>query len=119
MVEVCHAGVKWFTIGVATIDLKDTVNRSDDKGSLCLFGNGVMYAEGVRKKVNWEVMTGDRVEVRVGEDRVEWVRNGVKVVGVAIPGGMGKGEMYPVCWVSSRQEEKEIAKLRFINPLSL
>jgi hypothetical protein len=74
-VEVLSAALKLFLIGVATTDLRNTIDQYQN--CLCIYAyDGTLFSDGDREKRILNFRTGDRVTVRRNGERIGWVRDG-------------------------------------------
>lgn len=66
-----------FAIGVATADLRNTVNKCDSNHSLCVLADdGTLYYNCKQQKHHFMFKIGDKVAIRNNSERIEWVRDG-------------------------------------------
>jgi hypothetical protein len=61
-VEITNYAYGWFSIGVATADLRDRAGEYHNTNSLCMYGNNLFNSS--KQKHNFKLKSGDTITIR-------------------------------------------------------
>lgn len=113
--EIVDAANRWFAVGVATADLRNTADKFSNCNSLCIGANsGTLYSNGTKQQLNLQINTGDIITLRRKSGEVEWMSDEKVICSVAIPSRFIEEPIFPVLWIRSYNDDRAISKLRFV-----
>lgn len=113
-VEVVVAAERYFLIGLAIAELRNSIGSFRDKNSLCIHARGLLFHDGREEKLDFVPVAGDKLAVRRNASSVEWTRNGIPIYSVSIPDRLIKVKLFPVCWIRSLDYNSQISQLKFV-----
>lgn len=101
-VIVTDATVRLFMIGVATSNLRNTINQFNNKDGMNIDACGYLNSDGAFTKYDFELHTNHRITVRRNGQSIEWLRDGKPLRSQTIPDHIRRVPLFPVCWIHSR-----------------
>lgn len=116
-VEVVDAAWRWFAVGVATAELRNSPGKFSTGNSLCVDAySGSLCSEGQQQQqLSRSLDTGARLTVRNSGGSIVWLLNNELLCSAAVPSHLIGKSLFPACWICSYSDAKKITRLRFLS----